>query len=94
MSNLLEKAEKAMSQFLDDALAAIKTIVAGNSTDPKVTAAITTLQTSLASDEADEAEVKQVVQALVNQLAQAPANTSPAPVTTTPLPGTSDGSTS
>ncbi len=94
MSNLLQKAENAMSKYLDDALSAIKTIVAGNATDPKVTAAITSLQTSLASDEAEEAEVKQVVQALVNQLAQAPANATPPDVTTSPLPGTTDGSAS
>lgn len=75
MSNLIEKAEKFMSDFLTNALAAIETIANGSAEEAATQTAITDLKTQLASDEADEAEVKQVVEALITKLAAAPTPT-------------------
>lgn len=75
----LKKLENAMSKFLDDTLALIKTIANGSADDQATKDAVIALNAKVSSDEADEAEVKQVVQALVAQLAAAPAVLIPSP---------------
>jgi hypothetical protein len=72
--------EKLMSKWLDDTLALVATIVKGTGTDQATKDAVTALQTQLASDEADAAEQKQVINAIINQLAVAPPATPVAPV--------------
>ncbi len=84
MSNLIEKAGKVMSKFLEDALKAIGTIANHDADDQQTKDAVASLQEKVAADETEAEELKRVIQALVNQLAAAPANPDAPEVSTDP----------
>lgn len=73
LSKLIKKEIKIMTKYVDDGLAAIKTIANGSADDTATKTAISNLQAQLASDEAAEADVKTLTDALIAQLAAAPA---------------------
>lgn len=75
ISKFIKKEIKIMSKYVDDGLALIKTISNGSAEDTATKDAVSQLQKQIASDEADEADVKTLVNALIAQLAAAPAST-------------------
>ena len=69
-----------MSQWLDDTLAAIKTVFNGSASDATTQKAVADLNARLTSDEATEAEQTTAITALVAALAAAPAAPGTPPV--------------